>query len=195
MKKVLHTKERIIFTTVEIINELGIQGLSTREIAKGLNISEGTIFKHFNTKNEILLAVLDHYSQFDEDIIKTTELKNLNPKEAILYFVNAYAEYYENYQEITAITLCIEVFYNIEELSKKIYDIFTTRINFIEKKIHTGVEMNLIKEVEGIDNLAEIIHGTIIYKIIKWRINKFNFSIKEEVNNSIQSVLNNYFKS
>ena len=195
MKKVLHTKERIVFTTIEIINEIGIQGLSTREIAKRLSISEGTIFKHFNTKNEILLAVLDHYSKFDKDIIKTTELRKLDPKEGILYFVNAYAEYYENYREITAITLCIEVFYNIEELSEKIFDIFSTRKLFLEEQINTGVKNNLIKDVEGIDELGEIVHGIIIYKIIKWRINGFNFSIKKEINKSVLRVLNNYFKS
>jgi len=100
---VLHRKDAIVLKAIEIIDETGLQGLSTREIAKRVGISEGTIFKHYKSKNEVLLAVLEHFSAFDDEIIKTIYLRKKTPKEAIIFFVSSYVEYYENYPAITAL--------------------------------------------------------------------------------------------
>ena len=77
---ILHRKILLIITTIDIIDELGIQGLSTREIAKRQGVSEATIFRHYKNKNELLLAVLDYFSQFDEDIFQSTRIKRIGTK-------------------------------------------------------------------------------------------------------------------
>ncbi len=43
--KLLHTKEGLIVSTVGVLSEYGLQGLTTREVAKRQGISESTIFK------------------------------------------------------------------------------------------------------------------------------------------------------
>ncbi|HWQ42004.1 MAG TPA: helix-turn-helix domain-containing protein [Desulfosporosinus sp.] len=53
---------------IEVIDEQGLQGLTTREVAKKQDISESTIFKHYKSKNELILAVLDYFSQYDQAI-------------------------------------------------------------------------------------------------------------------------------
>ncbi|MDP4091416.1 MAG: TetR/AcrR family transcriptional regulator, partial [Bacillota bacterium] len=45
-------KERVTLTAIDILNELGFQGLSTKEICKRQEISEGTRYEHFKNKNE-----------------------------------------------------------------------------------------------------------------------------------------------
>jgi AcrR family transcriptional regulator len=75
----LHRKDRLILTTIDIIDELGIQSLSTREIAKREGVSEATLFRHFKSKNDLLAAVLEYYSKFDDDIYQTTGINKLKP--------------------------------------------------------------------------------------------------------------------
>jgi Transcriptional regulator len=45
-------KDRIILTCIEIISDLGFQGLSTKEITQRQNISDGTLYKHFKRKKK-----------------------------------------------------------------------------------------------------------------------------------------------
>ena len=85
-KQFFHRKDRIILTAIEIINELGIQGLSTREIARRQEISEGTLFRHYKSKNDIILAVLDDFSKYDADIFHSVELKKLKPQRSTYLF-------------------------------------------------------------------------------------------------------------
>ena len=102
-ESILHRKERLIITAIEVIDELGIQGLSTREIARRQDVSEATLFRHYKNKNELLLGVLDHFSKFDNEILQSAKLKNLSAEEAIVYFITSTVEYYENYPAITSI--------------------------------------------------------------------------------------------
>jgi AcrR family transcriptional regulator len=192
--QIIHTKERIVFIAIEIIDELGIQGLSTREIAKRLDISEGTIFKHYNSKNEIFLSVLEHYSKFDLDIIKTTELKELKPKDAILFFINAFAEYYENYPAITAISQVSDVLSNIPELQNKIESIYKVRTEFLVERIEEAKNNHSITEDVVSEYLADIISGIMMYTNLKWRLNHFDFSLKSTMNSSVEMVLNKFFQ-
>ena len=54
----LNRKDSIVITAIEIMSELGIHGLTTKEIARRQGISEGTIFRYFRSKNEIILSML-----------------------------------------------------------------------------------------------------------------------------------------
>ncbi len=58
IKKSEITKEKIISKSIEIISEKGYSATSTREIAKEAGVSEATIFKYFNTKEELLNKVV-----------------------------------------------------------------------------------------------------------------------------------------
>jgi AcrR family transcriptional regulator len=51
-------KDQIAEITLEIIVKEGIEKFTTAEIAKRAEISEGAIFRHFNTKADIILYII-----------------------------------------------------------------------------------------------------------------------------------------
>ena len=176
MSKLLHTKESLILSMIEVISEQGLQGLTTREVAKRQGISESTIFKHYKTKNELILAVLQYFSQYDQAIIESLGLKEFKPIEAITYFVEAYVTYYENYPEITAITLSYEGLMHEVELSDVVKRIFTKRVNTIKSLIDDAKRQNEISKDVDTESLADLIIGLERVAILRWRLNYYNFS-------------------
>ncbi|KAB2832113.1 MAG: TetR/AcrR family transcriptional regulator, partial [Caedimonadaceae bacterium] len=46
-----HTKEKIIQTGIQVMSEQGIMATKTLDIAKAADLSHGSIFVHFPTKN------------------------------------------------------------------------------------------------------------------------------------------------
>lgn len=185
----IHRKESLIITAVEIINELGIQGLSTREIAKRQGVSEGTIFRHYKTKSELMIGVLDHYSQYDSDIITTARQKKEDPIQAIIYFISIYAEYYQNYPEITAISQNYEVFACDPELQQKIMNIYNSRESFMNELIKEGKKYGILSPNIESEKLTDIILGSFKSICMKWRFNNKNFDLKEYSMSTIQMVL------
>lgn len=188
MDNFLHRKESVVLTAMEIIDELGLENLSTREIARRQEISEGTLFKHFRTKNEIILAILDQYAQYDADIISSIRLKKLPPKEAILYFVSVFSEHFEHDPAISAISQLFEVLRYKPELAERIKQIFHIRTQFITEMVEAGQQNGELCEVDG-EGLADIIFGILGTFSLKWRLTGKNFPLKEKTVNTLTMIL------
>lgn len=191
---VLHRKEKLVFTAIDVLNEFGIQGLSTKEIAKRQGISEAAIFKHFSTKNELVLAMLNHYSQYDSDIIVSSRERKNNPLEAIQYFIKAYAEYYENYPAITVITQAYDVLAGNQELADKIKDIFKTRSDFVMELVEEAKRQGRLIPNTDPEKLADMITGAFNTICLKWRLKQYGFSLKEYTLETLKMLLNAFFK-
>lgn len=186
---ILHRKERLILTTIDVINEMGIQGLSTREIARRQGVSEATLFRHFKSKNELLIAVLDFYSKFDADINESTKLKQLSPKESIEFWVNSYVEYYENYPAITSIMQIYEVLASDNLLVDKVKRILSFRSNVLIELFDNAKAVGEIIPQADSEKLADTISGYIRINCLKWRLEGFGFSLKDSTMSSLKMIL------
>ncbi len=94
MEKPSGTKEKIVETARSLFAEKGYKSTTTAEIARGAGFSEGTIYRHFNSKKELLMECvipvlqkivdstehyLEHYPNQEEDlrslVIKMLEMR------------------------------------------------------------------------------------------------------------------------
>jgi AcrR family transcriptional regulator len=55
------TRERILTATREVIGRKGKRGATTREIADVASVNEATLFRHFGTKEALLVACAQHF--------------------------------------------------------------------------------------------------------------------------------------
>lgn len=181
----LHRKDSLILTTIDIIEELGIQGLTTREIAKRQNVSEATLFRHYKNKNELLLAVLNYYSQFDEDIFQSIQIADLSPVDAMRFYLVKQAEYYQNYPAITSITQLYDVFRYDKDLEAKVKEIKYNRTKMLIKLIMATQEAGEIPKEYDSETLAVIIMGMMRETCLNWRLEKYSFSYKDTIKASL----------
>jgi AcrR family transcriptional regulator len=52
------TRDRLIEAAEQVLRELGLSHMSTREVARKAGVAEGALYHHFKGKNELLLAVI-----------------------------------------------------------------------------------------------------------------------------------------
>ncbi len=188
---ILHRKDSLIITTIEIIDELGILGLSTREIAKRQEVSEATLFRHYKSKNELLIAVLEYFLQFDEDIFLTTQKRELAPKESIVQFISLLAVYYENYPAITSIMQMIDVLRYDPTLEDKAKNIFNKRIKFIKQLVEEAQTQGAIRIDMNSEDIAVLISGMCREVCLKWRLENKRFPLKDKTLLALDILLGN----
>ncbi len=185
----LHRKEFIILAAVEVINECGVSGFSTKEVSKRVGISEPAIFKHFKTKVDLLHAVIEQFSHYDCDVIHSLRSKKLNAIESIILFINTYATYYENYPAITELTQSFEDFRRDPNFTEQIHEILQTRKNFIMELIEQGKASGELKpEVSG-EQLAVTILGMEREWCLNWRFSGYSYSLKEKISSNLNMLL------
>ena len=191
---ILHRKEQLILTAIDIINELGIQKLTTREIAKRQDISEATLFRHFKNKNDLLLAVLDYFIQFDADILQSAKVNYSSPKEALVYFLTSIAEYYENYPAITTLLQTFDLLIYEEELADKVKEIQKSRISMIAGFVEEAKQAGEIQEDLDSENVALIISGYFRELCFHWKMKQYSFSLRDRMISTLKKLIGNIAK-
>ena len=56
-------QQQIIEESIKIIDDKGIQGLTIKNLSKAIGISEPGIYRHFESKTEILLSILNNFKE------------------------------------------------------------------------------------------------------------------------------------
>ncbi|OIO01559.1 MAG: hypothetical protein AUJ49_07470 [Desulfovibrionaceae bacterium CG1_02_65_16] len=59
----MSTKDLILSTAKDMISEVGFHKMTTANLARRAEISEGTIYRHFESKEDILQHILDTFDQ------------------------------------------------------------------------------------------------------------------------------------
>lgn len=120
----------IVCAAIELFSEKGFAATSTSEIAKKAGVAEGTIFRHYKTKKDLLLAIPDYVSKlsiskdFMVEIIKISR----NPEKGFEDFLRAIIQNRKQFASTNMIIIkCLfqEITYHPDLLDKVTTTIFT----------------------------------------------------------------------
>lgn len=84
--------ERILHVSKKLLLERGYQGTSTRLIAKEVGITQGNLYFHFKTKEDILLDIFDELFRKKIVIVErlTDQVTDCNLKYTLLFVLSLY---------------------------------------------------------------------------------------------------------
>jgi AcrR family transcriptional regulator len=96
-------REALIAAALEIIGEIGPQGLTIREVARRAGVSHAAPYRHFTDKDELILAVVERgFEMLDVEVRRAREEAGADPidqfaasGEAYLGFALGYPTYYQ----------------------------------------------------------------------------------------------------
>jgi AcrR family transcriptional regulator len=187
----LTRKEKITITSIMILNEHGIQGLTTREIAKRQKITEPAIYRHFSGKNEIIMSIIEHFNIFDEMISNTIIENEMTSIEALEYYVRSLSGYYENYPEITTLMFSMDVYRYDEKLNNAMMEILKRRDDLIAEVVRKGQEAKELDNSISSDSLSNIIIDMLWGTIKRWKLNDCKDNLTEIAMEKLRWIIRN----
>jgi AcrR family transcriptional regulator len=182
-------KEFVIITAIDLIYEFGINNVSTKELSRRNNISESMIFKMYPKKNDLILAVLNHFSLYDNDMFLTAKEKSENSVDAILFYLNKFLSYYENYPTITALFQAVSLHSGIVQIDNRAREINFNRVNHLKQFIIVAQETGYIDKGVEAELVAEALYSVFVGMCIKWGSLNYGFPLKERTDDAIWLVL------
>ncbi len=190
-KEILKRKESFIITAIQTLDELGVQGLTTRELAKREGVSEPALYRQFNSKDDIILAVVEEFAKYDSNIINTILENDMSFMDGILYFAGTYSDYYQGYSQIASVMYSSDFYRNSKEANEKMKIVFEKRFNFIKSFIEKAEQKEEIKFEISSEELADIILGIIHSITYFWKTRDSSENLKGKISRSLEFVLKN----
>lgn len=190
----LTRREEIVLTTIDLMDELGIANVSMKEIARRENVTDAALYKHFRSKEEIFLNVIEYYVRYDSYIFHTVEAKKGSFKEKVFAYFQLYAEYYDNYHAITSILGMYEVLLYNGEFARIVKETISKRNRFLMGLLEEGLEQGEFKLTVKPENMAYILSGAFEKIIYMWRLERYQFSLKEKAEGAVRELLELYDK-
>lgn len=171
---------QIVESSIELIANKGIQGFTIKNLSKAIGISEPGIYRHFESKTEILLSILNNLKEMAEMLSKLMKDFEGTAHEKIDFMFSRMINLFSETPSMVAVIFSEEIFKNEESLKLKISEIMNLHAQTIEYIIARGQEeKNTRKDIE-VNTLALIIMGSLRLLVKRWYINNHNFSLNNE---------------
>ena len=77
-------REQIVVATLELLGSTPLGDLTTRQIAKRIQVSQPALFRHFRSREQLLVAVVEH-ARASLGELAAAVLTRANPVEALRY--------------------------------------------------------------------------------------------------------------
>ncbi|MCK5148121.1 TetR/AcrR family transcriptional regulator [bacterium] len=173
-------QKEIIDVSITIIAEKGIQQLTIKNISKSMGISEPAIYRHFESKMDILLAILSLFKKNSHNISrKIISDKTSSIKQIESIFKNHFQQFAAN-PALAAVIFSEEIFQNDKRLAEQVNLIMQMNQNMILEIIERGQQSNEIRNDIPEKHLSIIIMGALRLIVSKWRLSNFSFDLETE---------------
>lgn len=187
----LPRRDQIIITAIDLLDEVGTTGLTTKAIAQRQNITEAAIYKYFHSKKEIIEAVLKRATAFDRSIQDTIIKQNMGGKTGIFYYVTAYAEYYQKYPQICTPMFSFDLYRFDKAASAMVKEITQARYDLLQRLVKEAVEVRRSSADTDYDcqALTDGLFGILWSTVLLWKMSQCRFNLKERLERSAAGLL------
>ena len=186
MNKVTNFTKRqkdIIDVSIKIIAKKGIQHLTIKNISKSLGISEPAIYRHFESKLDILLAILlDFKIKMQNSIDHIQALGKTSVEQIEVMFFSHFREFVNN-PALAAVIFSEEIFQNDKRLARQVKSIMKLSQDFITSLIQEGQQIHMIRDDIPHEQLSLIILGALRLIVTRWRLSDTAFDLEKEGRN------------
>ena len=152
-------QEQIKKAVLDIIYTDGLKNLSTRNLAKRIGLSEGTIFRHFSSKQDIILAIIKDVQKDFIGSLRKIANSNQNPEDRLDAFLCQTVRYLTQHKGITMLMFSEVSHNNDAVLKENLLKIFNNQKNLASKIILDGIALGIWDESIPVENVAMLYMG------------------------------------
>ena len=152
-------QEQIKQAVLDIIYTDGLKNLSTRNLAKRIGMSEGAIFRHFASKQDIIRSIIKDVQNDFIGSLRVIANSNTEPEERLNSFLCQTVQYLTQNKGITMLMFSEASHNNDLELKNDLLQIFNSQKSLASKIILDGIAKGIWDEGVSVENIAMLYMG------------------------------------
>lgn len=181
-------QKEIMAASLEIISAEGIQNLTIKNISGRIGISEPAIYRHYENKISILIAILDEFRTMSSKLFSEHSSGDITPVEKLKNIFRGLFNAFEKNPSMVSVIFSEEVFRNEPLLRQRISEIMDHNSSVIRTLVAEGQKSGDINDAIDPGYLTIIITGSLRMLVRKWQEGDKKFNQAEEVGNLFNAI-------
>ncbi|MEZ4945048.1 MAG: TetR/AcrR family transcriptional regulator [Cyclobacteriaceae bacterium] len=170
----------IIEAAGEILTQSGLAGLTTKNLAAKMGFSESALYRHFKSKEDIVLTMLKYLAMdMDERFAKT--ISNFeSPQEKLKALFNSQFNFFKQKPHFMIAVFSDGLLEASQEISKAIIKIMAITKKHLIQIIKEGQKQHQFTNDVPVEDLVHIIMGSFRLHMLQWHMSGYTFDLKSK---------------
>ena len=161
----------IIEAATKRIDEHGIQDLTIKTLAADLNLSEAALYRHFKSKNDILLGLLTYFIEDMKGRLDSIlSNKDRTPSELLNDLFDSQLKTFVQRPSVVSVIFSESIFQFNKELSATVSSMMELMQKHIESIVKKGQDNGSFSKIVGVSTTTTIIMGGMRITVLKWKL-------------------------
>jgi AcrR family transcriptional regulator len=179
----------IIEAAGKILTSSGVSGLTIKNLAKEMQFSESAIYRHFSSKEEIILAMLDYLAEtIDKRLHNAIQTIDNAEAKFVAIFQSQFA-FFENHRHFVVAVFSDGLLKESQGINEAIFRVMSVKIKYLFPILSEGQQKGVFTNTISTEDLMYILMGTFRLLMFRWRLEDFQLDIKVSGDKMVQSIL------
>ncbi len=152
-------QEEIRRALLEIVDTEGLHNLSTRKLAEKVGVTEGALFRHFKSKRDMIISIIDGVEEVLMKSLQSIALSDASSEERLLKFLCAHVHYLIENKGITMLLFSEAAHSNDPALKARMLKILNSQKQLAKKIIQDGIVAGEWDSSLQVENVATLYMG------------------------------------
>lgn len=174
---VTERQQEIVDAARKIISSSGIEGLTVREIAHELKITDGALYRHFKSKKEIIILLIDDIERTLLATIASAAQKGADPLSRLQAVLFSHISYAEQRKGLTFLLINEAVGLKDARIRKRMHAVIEQYLMKIRQILQAGVDENVLRKDMDVALAGLAFFGLVQSLVTFWALSGYDFSI------------------
>jgi TetR/AcrR family transcriptional regulator len=173
-------RKQIISAARRLIVKYGSEHVTVRRMAKEIGVSEGAIYRHFQSKNDILSFMIDDIEETLIDDIQKNTLGEYSSLEALENIITAHISSVEQRKGVAFQVIAEIISLGDKKLNQKIYGVIDKYVSLIKSILAAGMKDGVIRSDTDPDSAALLFFGMTQGLVNIWALSQYDFNLQQK---------------
>jgi AcrR family transcriptional regulator len=179
-KKKTFRQQEIVDCVRNIITSKGIKSLTIRAIADELGVTDGALYRHFKSKNEIIALLIDDIEESLLAAIQGAAEKSNTPWDKLKNIFVSHLSYSEQRKGISFIVINETLSIKDRSLQKKMFAVIHKYLKTIKAILADGARKGVIRKDVNLTLASVTFLGMVQSLVTFWALSGYRYSLRKE---------------
>ena len=190
MEKFTNRQVEIMEAATARIDKYGIQNLTIKTLAADINLSEPALYRHFKSKNDILLGLLNYFKMGMKKRISNIPVNtDVRAGDELRAIFKSQLQTFTEKPAIVSVIFAESIFHYDEGLSYKVSEIMALMHQYVNANIKKGQKTGQYSKLINASTLSTIILGGIRLTVLKWKISGHKSNLVKDGKAVLEGIL------